>query len=222
MVEAKIVETLSLRTHGSRYHFRDRRRLSGPAMRTFAAIADSWGLNTVERRHLLGTNSRYAYCRWERSARDHGRLTLTVEALSRISVALGIHRSFAVLFAEPADVKGWVRRPHEAHPFDGRLPIELMMRGGLEGLLAVLRFLKGASQGIYMLPNSIDTEFQPYNDDEILIRATDADLVEKLKTIAAEAEAGETVDATGLPMDQLRELLFPQETGNGGELADDN
>lgn len=221
MVEAKVVETLSLRTHGSRYHFGDRRRLSGPAMRTFIAVADSWGLTMVERRHLLGTNSRFAYRRWETSARDHGPLTLTVETLFRISVALGIHQALAVLFAEPAEVKGWVRRPHEAHPFDGCPPVELMMRGGLDGLLAVFRFLKGASQGIYMLPNSIDAEFQPYSDDEIVIRETDVDLVEKLKAIATEAEAGETVDVTGLPTDQLRELLFPQEPGGRQDLTDD-
>src|SRR5712672_2410334 len=76
----------------------NRRRLSAPALRTFLAIADLWGLTEEERRLILGYPSRSTYHNWCKQAREHGSFTLDVDALTRISALLGIRQSLGILF----------------------------------------------------------------------------------------------------------------------------
>ena len=54
----------------SRFTSTNRRRLSGPAMRTFIAIADLWALSQDERLLVLGLPSRSTYYGWVRAARE--------------------------------------------------------------------------------------------------------------------------------------------------------
>src|SRR4051812_39972760 len=53
----------------SRFDPANRRRLSPPALRTFLAIADLWGLAEEQRRLVLGYPSRSTYHSWCRRAR---------------------------------------------------------------------------------------------------------------------------------------------------------
>ena len=53
----------------SRFDPANRRRLSPPALRTFLAIADLWGLTEEQRRLVLGYPSRSTYHSWCRRAR---------------------------------------------------------------------------------------------------------------------------------------------------------
>src|ERR1700743_1201894 len=71
----------------------NRRRLSAPALRTFLAIADLWGLTEAERLLVLGYPSRSTYHNWCKQAREHGAFTLDVDVLTRISVVFGIHQA---------------------------------------------------------------------------------------------------------------------------------
>lgn len=148
----------------------DLRRLSGPAIRTFAAIADQWGLSGEQRRSLLGSSSRSAYYRWARRVREHRPFTLSVDVVTRISNVFGIHLALSILFATQSEANGWLRLPHQAAPFAGQSPLDFMANGTLEGLAAVRRFLDAACQGLYMPPGSIDADFRPYSDDEIAIK----------------------------------------------------
>lgn len=153
----------------------DCRRLSPPAMRTFTAIADLWRLTLEQRRRMLGSPSGASYYRWVRQARTHRSFALNAGVLLRISVIYGIHQALSILFAAEPEGTDWLHGPHATPPFGGQAPLGLMLNGSLDGLLQVHRFLAGAQQGLYMPPCSIDRDFQPYGDDEIMIHETRTD-----------------------------------------------
>ncbi|ODT80107.1 MAG: hypothetical protein ABS76_17905 [Pelagibacterium sp. SCN 64-44] len=144
-----------------------RRRLSAPALRTFAAIADLWGLSEEQRRLVLGYPSRSTYHNWLRIAREGGAVTLDVDALMRLSALFGIHQALGVLFESEAEILAWLRGPHQAPVFGGQAPLALITNGSLDGLMLVRRFLDAARGGIYMPPNAIDAGFAPTRDQDI-------------------------------------------------------
>jgi hypothetical protein len=147
----------------------NRKRLSAPALRTFLAIADLWGLNEEERRLMLGYPSRSTYHNWARQAREHGEITLDVDVLTRISAVLGIHQALGILFATEREGLDWLRGPHQALVFGGRPPLALVTSGSQDGLLTVRRFLDAARGGLYMAPNAADAAFEPYSEADLLI-----------------------------------------------------
>lgn len=148
----------------------NRRRLSGPALRTFLAIADSWGLNEEQRRLVLGYPSRSTYHNWAKLARERQPFTLDLDALLRISAVFGIHQALGVLFADAAEGLRWLKGPHLAPLFGGQPPLALVTSGTQDGLMAVRRFLDAARGGLYMAPNAMDAAFTPYEDSDIVIR----------------------------------------------------
>ncbi len=148
----------------------NRRRLSAPALRTFLAIADLWGLNEEQRRLVLGYPSRSTYHSWSKQAREHGAFTLDVDVLTRISAVFGIHQALGVLFDDEREGVAWLRTPHDAPVFGGHPPLDFVTGGTQDGLLMVRRFLDGARGGIYMPPNAADAGLVPYKDGEIVFR----------------------------------------------------
>jgi hypothetical protein len=158
------------RLDSSRFAPANRRRLSPPALRTFLAIADLWGLTEEQRLLVLGYPSRSTYHGWCRQARQHGAFTLDVDVLTRISAVLGIHQALGILFPTERLGVEWLRTPHQTIVFGGRPPLDLVTSGSQDGLLTVRRFLDGARGGVYMQPNSVDDAFTPYDDTEIVFR----------------------------------------------------
>jgi hypothetical protein len=158
------------RLSDSRFDPANRRRLSAPALRTFLAIADLWGLTEIERLRVLGHHPRSTYQGWCKRAREHHDFTLDADVLTRISAVLGIHQALEILF--PTEELGieWLRSPHNAKVFAGRPPLGLVTSGSQDGLLAVRRFLDGARGGLYMQPNALDEDFAPYSREEIIFR----------------------------------------------------
>jgi len=154
----------------SRFEPAVRRRLSAPALRTFLAIADLWGLNEEQRRLALGYPSRSTYHHWAKLAREHQDFTLDVDTLTRISAVFGIHQALGILYATERDAVGWLRGPHDGAVFGGKPPLALVTSGSQDGLLTVRRFLDAARGGQYMEPNAIDAGFQPYDDADIVLR----------------------------------------------------
>jgi hypothetical protein len=154
----------------SRFAPANRRRLSPPALRTFLAIADLWGLTEEQRLLVLGCPSRSTYHNWCKRAREHGTFTLDVDVLTRISAILGIHQALGILFPTERSGVDWLRLPHSAIVFGGRPPLDLVASGSQDGLLIVRRFLDGARGGLYTQPNAIDEAFKPYSDTEIVFR----------------------------------------------------
>ena len=154
----------------ARFEPGNRRRLSAPALRTFAAIADLWGLAEEQRRLIMGYPSRSTYHNWMRLAREQRDVTLDVDALTRLSAVFGIHQALGVLFADANEGLAWLAQPHDAPLFGGQPPLALVTSGTLDGLLLVRRFLDAARGGIYMAPNGIDALLAPSTDRDIVWR----------------------------------------------------
>src|SRR5262245_7067182 len=154
----------------ARFPHANRRRLSPPALRTFLAIADLWGLTEEQRLLVLGYPSRSTYHNWCKQAREHGSFVLDVDVLTRISAVFGIHQALRILFPTEHLGAEWLRTPHDAIVFGGRPPLDLVTSGSQDGLLTVRRFLDGARGGIYMQPNEIDRAFVPYSNSELVFR----------------------------------------------------
>src|ERR1700731_37583 len=121
----------------SRFAAANRRRLSAPALRTFLAIADLWGLTEEQRLLVLGYPSRPTYHNWCKQAREHGAFTLDVDVLARISAMLAIHQALGILFPTERLGVEWLRTAHNAVVFGGRAPIDLVTSGSQNGLLTV-------------------------------------------------------------------------------------
>ena len=102
------------RLDNSRFAPANRRRLSPPALRTFLAIVDLWGLTEEQRLLVLGYPSRSTYHNWCKQAREHGAFTLDVDVLTRISAVFGIHQALGILFPQERLGVDWLRSPHNA------------------------------------------------------------------------------------------------------------
>ncbi len=114
-----------------------RARLSGPAIRLFLKLADLWRLSVDQRRILLGDISRPTYHNWQ-----GGKVgTLTRDQLERISLLLGIHKGLKLLFADDTGAARWFTSPNRDLPFAGRSPLDRMLRGSIDDLYAVRRYI---------------------------------------------------------------------------------
>jgi hypothetical protein len=164
----RIIEAGPDRLDVSRFSPTNRRRLSGPGLRTFLAISDLWGLTDEDRRLVLGLPSRSTYYNWVKAVREHRDIVLDVDVLTRISTVLGIHQALGILHGDERAAVAWLRGPHLATIFGGRPPLDLVVSGTQDGLLSVRRFLDAARGGLYMEPNELDRRFQPYTDADLV------------------------------------------------------
>lgn len=156
-----------------RFATANRRRLSGPGLRAFVAIADLWGLTEEQRRLILGYPARSTYQGWIKKARERRDITLSVDVLMRISAVLGIYKGLRILFADDDRAVEWLQRPHKARIFGGAPPIELVTSGKQDAVLTVRRFLDAACGGLYMAPTSDESDGPPNDDCEIIFDSTD-------------------------------------------------
>ena len=120
-----------------------RRRLSGPALRTFFNIARAWQLTPTEERGLLGWPPASTFYKHKGGASG----TLSLDTLTRISLVLGIYKALHVLYPEERFADAWVKLPNSNPLFGGRPPIELMVEGGIDGLHRTRRLLDGRLAG---------------------------------------------------------------------------
>jgi hypothetical protein len=147
----------------------ERRRVSGPGLRTFLAVADLWCLTEEERRRVLGSPSRSTYHSWARAVREHRDVTLDLDTLIRISGFLGVYQALRILYSSEGEGLAWLRGPHQATVFGCRSPLELLTSGSQDAILTVRRFLDAARGGLYMAPNEVDVGFEPYRDNDIVL-----------------------------------------------------
>lgn len=148
----------------------NRRRLGAPALRTFLAIADLWGLSEEERLAILGYPTRSTYYGWCRTVRAHGDITPSADLLMRLSAVFGIHQALGILFAGEAEAVAFLRAPSTAPVFGGAPPLALATAGSQDGLMTLRRFLDAARGGLHMPPGPLDADARPYDATEIVIR----------------------------------------------------
>jgi len=111
--------------------------LGGPALRAFFTLAERWELRAGEQRTLLGDPPESTFYKWKREQDGHiGR-----DTIERISYLLGIYKDLAILFPDPAQAEGWVRRPNTAPLFGGRSALERMLSGNVADLFVVRQYL---------------------------------------------------------------------------------
>jgi hypothetical protein len=117
----------------------NRKRLSGPALRTFFNVAAAWQLSVAEQRALLGWPAASTYHKYKTG--EHG--ALSFDTLTRLSLILGIYKSLQVLYPDQGFADRWLRLPNSNALFGGAPPLSLMMDAGIDGLYRVRRLLDG-------------------------------------------------------------------------------
>jgi hypothetical protein len=114
-----------------------RARLSPAALRLFFKLSELWRLAVDQRRVLLGDISRPTYHNWQSGKAG----TLTRDQLERISLLLGIHKGLKLLFADEASATRWFTSPNRDLPFGGQSPLDRALRGSIDDLFAVRRYI---------------------------------------------------------------------------------
>lgn len=120
-----------------------RRRMSGPAMRTFCNVAAAWQLSTEEQRGLLGWPAESTFFKYKADQVS----MLSYDMLIRISLVLGIYKNLHILYPERELADRWVKLPNSNPMFGGQPALTLMMEGGMDGLYQVRRLLDGRRGG---------------------------------------------------------------------------
>jgi hypothetical protein len=152
-----------------RFEPKSREKLGGPALRTFAAIAERWALTEVQRLSVLGFPGRSTYHNWLAKTRARKPVLLPVDTLLRISAVLGIHKDLSILFGRPEEQGAWLRNRHDAPVFGGQPPLSLITNGTQDGLMLVRRYLDAWRGGVFAAPNRVDKDSVPYTDEDIVI-----------------------------------------------------
>ncbi|MEN7342030.1 MAG: antitoxin Xre-like helix-turn-helix domain-containing protein [Pseudomonadota bacterium] len=105
------------------------------ALKAFFGIAHAWNLSRDESRVLLGAPSDSTYYRW----RQGKVAAIPRDTLERISVLLGIYKALHILLPVARQADTYVRR--ENADFDGNSALAVMMRGNVDDLYRVRRYL---------------------------------------------------------------------------------
>ena len=114
-----------------------RERMSPAAVKLFLRLCDRWRLAVDARRALLGDISRPTYHNWK-----SGKVgTLSRDQLERISLVLGIHKGLKLLFADDTSAARWFLSPNRDLPFGGVSPLDRTLRGSIDDLYAVRRYI---------------------------------------------------------------------------------
>jgi Protein of unknown function (DUF2384) len=114
-----------------------REGMSSAAVRLFLKLADHWNLSVDQRLALLGDISRQTYHNWQRGKVG----TLSRDQLERISLLLGTHKGLKLLFADEAAGLRWFKSSNLDLPFGGAAPLDRALRGGIDDLYAVRRYI---------------------------------------------------------------------------------
>lgn len=109
------------------------------AFKAFVAMADALGLTWDQRCLLLGV-PRTTYHRWV----THGVGTTDRDKRDRLAYLLATYHYAGTAFPGGGGAKGWLTRPNTHPVFDGIRPLDRLLRGGMEDLLAVHRVARAA------------------------------------------------------------------------------
>jgi len=120
-----------------------RSALSGPGFRAFLAIADRWGLSVHDQLTLLGSIPPSTYHLWKSKEPS----TLSRDQLERISLIIGIWKGLRLFLHEDRLAEKWLTANNEDFPFLGSSPLSTLLRGSLDDLYVVRRYIDGWRDG---------------------------------------------------------------------------
>lgn len=120
----------------------DRRRLTGTAIKAVSRIVDAWGCSDEEGAALIGV----AADTWQQMKAGEWIGVLDRELLIRASGLIGIFKALRQMFADNMADR-WPKLANTGALFEGSTPIEIMMGGNADRLLAVRQHLKAVMQG---------------------------------------------------------------------------
>ncbi len=119
-----------------------RTRLSPAAIAAFFAIVDKWGLRNEDAMALLGGASHGRYYELKKTRKG----VLSQDELTRISLLIGIFKALNILFNQQL-ANQWTSRPNSNPMFNDAAPLDLLMRGGVPGMIGVRRLLDARRGG---------------------------------------------------------------------------
>ena len=119
-----------------------RARLSPPAIKAFFAIVEKWELRNEDAMALLGgaSNGRFYELKKNRDG------LLSQDELTRISLLIGIFKALNILFSQRL-ANQWTSRPNSNAMFNNAPPLQLLVRGGMPGMIGVRRLLDSRRGG---------------------------------------------------------------------------
>lgn len=120
-----------------------RQRLSPPGLKAFMRIAAKWGVKDRDARNLLGGISSGTFYGLKK---DHGGRVLDQDALTRISLLIGIFKALNILYS-PRLANAWMTLPNSNPMFRGSTPLAYMLRLGLPGMVEVRQLLDARRGG---------------------------------------------------------------------------
>jgi hypothetical protein len=107
----------------------------GAAKRAFFRIMEAWQVADDHARVLLGDPSRSTYYTYKRG--EGG--PLSADTLERVGYVLGIYKALQLLFANPQQADGWMKKPNAA--FGGRSALDHALGGKVVDLASVRSYL---------------------------------------------------------------------------------
>jgi uncharacterized protein (DUF2384 family) len=111
-----------------------------PALQVFFGIAEEWALTTEQQMTLLGSPARSTFFKWKK---DGGAISGDTE--ERISHIVAIYKALNILFPDPEEANGWIKRPNKY--FDSCSALDVMMSGRLAEIYAVRAYVDAQRGG---------------------------------------------------------------------------
>jgi len=96
---------------------------------------DAWQVRDADAQVLLGKPSRTTFYAWKKG--EGGKLSH--DTLERVSYVLGIYKGLQLLFSNPGQADGWMKKPNAA--FGGRSALEHALGGRVVDLAQVRQYL---------------------------------------------------------------------------------
>ena len=119
-----------------------RTRLSRPAIQAFFAIVDKWAIRNDDAMALLGGTSHGRYYELKKNRQG----LLSQDELTRISLLIGIFKALNILFSQKL-ANQWTSRPNSNPMFNNAAPLQVLIRGGVPGMIGVRRLLDSRRGG---------------------------------------------------------------------------
>jgi len=123
----------------------ERKRLSPAALKALFHIAEHWKVRDQDVRELLGGISSGSYYALKQNPRAAAR-PLDQDRLLRISYLIGIFKSLNILYSQRL-ADQWMQLPNSNPIFDGRTPLDYILRGGTQAMGIVRRLLDARRGG---------------------------------------------------------------------------